>query len=388
MVENFNTPRLQLHRVIQMTIIDTFGSGLVSVFIPVYLIVLGYSLKMVMFWYLIQEVVFLITTYLSVYSSNKIGLVHTLQIKFIFQLSTLVLLFILPLNSQIFFLVPIMIGLNMAFHWIPLNILFLRNTIKDSIGSSLSKLSAYPKFFTMFCPIIGAFIISQYNYQVLFIIAILIISASSLPLWPLRSEKTNFIFTKDSVKKIWNENKVFFIPEIMSSIGETSQVLLMVFIYIKLLNVKQVGLIGSITLLASVAFTITIGRLADKWNKPIMIKIAAILCSISWLFCFYIGVIKPSPWLFYIATFILSLSIRAFVVPYQSLLFNNGRRSDAQFIVLREIPNVSGRIILYSFSILFTEYFHYVFIMAALSFIYFLFFDTRKLVLNDLPITT
>jgi MFS family permease len=388
MAENAITPKLQLSKVIQMTTVDTFGSGLISVFIPVFLLTLGYSLKMVMGWYLIQETVFLGSTYLSVYSSNNIGLVHTLQIKFLFQLANLVLLLFLPHSPVLFFWIPIMIGLNMAFHWIPLNILFLRNTNGESIGGSLSKLSAYPKFFSMFCPIIGAFVISQYSYNALFILAIIIISTSSFPLWPLRSEKTNFIFTKESVRKIWDVNKVFFLPEVLSSVGETSIILLNIFIYIKLLSVTKVGLIGSITLLASVVFTLIFGKLADRWDKHKMIRVASILCAGSWLSCFYIGIKFPIPWLFYIGTFTLSLSIRAFVVSYQSLLFNNARESDAQFLVLREIPNVTGRLILYLFVLVFTNYMHLVFVMAALSFMYFIIFDTRKLSRNYLQSTT
>ncbi|MFZ2569527.1 MAG: hypothetical protein WAX44_02895 [Minisyncoccia bacterium] len=362
-----------------MKSMNDFGLGFISVFIPAYLLQLGYSLVMVMQWYIIQDIVFVLMSYLSVYCSNKIGLVNCLQIRFVFLVSYLVLTLYLPSYSYLFYLIPILIGLEMAFFWIPLNILFVRNTKNHSMGQSLSQLTAYPKILTIFSPVIGAFIAVNFGFSVLFTVAILIVLVALTPIFSLRSERTHFIFDKESMIRTWKENKRFFVPEIVSSFVETGSLILMVFIYIKLLSVTQIGYVGTISALASVFFTISIGKLTDLWNKHKLIKISAMISSLVWVYCFYISQLAPNPWLFYIATFAMTLITKAFVVPYQSLLFNNAKKSDAQFLVFREIPNIIGRIILYCLVIVFAWNLSLMFLFSALVFVYFWFYDSKRL---------
>ncbi len=383
MTENLDVTKSQFRNILLMKSINDFGLGLISVFIPIYLLQLGYSFVMVMQWYIIQDVVFVFMSYFSVYCSNKIGLVSCLQIRFVFLVSNLLLILYLPSYSYLFYLIPVLIGLEMAFFWIPLNILFVRNTKSHSMGQSLSQLTAYPKVLTVFCPVIGAFIAVHFGFNVLFTVAILVVLIAITPLMPLRSEKTHFVFNKESMIRTWRENRRFFVPEVVSSFAETGSLILMVFIYIKLLSVTEIGYVGTIAALASILFTISIGKLTDLWNKHKLIKISAMICSLVWVYCFYIAQLTPNPWLFYIATFALTLNVKAFVVPYQSLLFNNAHKSEAQFLVFREAPNIIGRIILYCLAIVFAWNLSLVFIFSALVFVYFWFFDTNKLAVEQ-----
>jgi MFS family permease len=380
MAEKLEVLGYQFRNILIMKALTDLGLGFIQVFIPVYLLSLGYPLTLVMLWYIFQDVVFVAASFVSVYFSNKIGLVHCFQVRFLFLVSELLLLIYLPSYSQLFYVIPLFIGIEMAFFWIPLNTLMVRNTNHGSMGQAISQMSAYPKILTMFCPIAGAFIAVHFGFNLLFIIAMLIVLVASVPIWSLRSEKTNFIFSKKSVIKIWKDSKRFFIPEIVSSFVETGGLILSIFIYLKLLSVTQIGYMGTIAAVSSVFFTITIGKLTDEWNKYKLMKISAFTASIIWIFCFYIGTLPPNPWLFYVATFILTLNVKAFIVPYQSLLFNGARKEDAQFIVLREIPNVIGRLIIYVLAFVFASNLSYVFLFTALLFVYFWFYDSRRLV--------
>ncbi len=382
MGENKNTDvsKSQLRRIFQMTSLNSFGLGFVLVFIPVYFLGLGYSLGQVMSWFIVQDSVFIAFSFISVWCSNKIGLVSCLQIRFLFLISYLSLISYIPSYPYLLYVAAIIGGIEMSFFWIPLNILFVRNSDHGSMGQSISKLSAYSKALSILCPIVGAYIILHFNYNILFIIAMLIVLVASLPLWPLRSEKTNFKFTKQSVSKIWVEKKKLFLPEVISSFAETGSLILTLFIYLKFLSVVQIGIVGTLTAFTGVLFTITIGKLTDLWDKHRLIKISSVIASIIWIYCFIIGQIIPNIWLFYIATVAVTLTVKVFIVPYQSILFSNAKKDDAQFIVLREIPNIVGRIIVYFIAILFSYNLSIVFIISSLSFVYFWFLDTKKLV--------
>ncbi|MDE2041368.1 MAG: hypothetical protein KGI59_03255, partial [Patescibacteria group bacterium] len=200
-----------------------------------------------------------------------------------------------------------------------------------------------------------------------------------VPLLPLRSEKTHFTFTWRSVLDIWSKNKRFFIPEVVDNFMEDTGVVLSIFIYIKLMSVTQVGIIGTLTSAAVIVFTLSIGRISDGWNRPHLLRIGAVLVSLTWLVNAVVGGFVPNQWFFYIATIINTLAVKTFLVPYQSFLMNAARKDDAQFIVLREIPVILGRIIMYSLALVLFNNLPILFVITACLFIYFWFLDSRRL---------
>lgn len=373
MKENFN-------KILQMMSLNSFAMAFVAVFIPIYLLKLGYSFQMVMVWMIIHHSFLLISVFISIYVSNRIGLVHSLHVRFILLLTYFsLLLFGLKDIPILFYIIPILTGAEAAFYWMPLNILFIRNTEKETMGKSMSKFFVIPKVLSMFSPIIGAFIADRFGFLTLFGFAMILLLFISIPVLSLQSEKTNFIFSWEKVREIFKKNKQYFIPEIIDNLAEDAMVLWTIFIYLTLASTLQVGIISTITSIAAVFFTITIGKLTDNWNKHKLLKIGAVFVSLVWFINFAVGEFFPNQWLFYAATIFATLSLKTFLVPYSSLMYNQARKDDAQFIVLREIPTVLGRIILFLLAILLHNQLPILFLLIGVIFIYFWVLDTRKL---------
>jgi MFS family permease len=373
MNKNFN-------KILQMKSLNSFAMAFVSIFIPIYLLNIGYSFQMVMVWMIITHTSLLICAFVAIYTSNHIGLVHSLHIRFILLLIYFsLLLFGLKDFPVLFYVIPILIGAEGAFYWMPLNILFIRNTEKETMGKSMSKFLVVPKVLSMFSPVIGAFIALHFGFLSLFALAMFLLLFVFLPILSLKSEKTNFIFSWHKVREIFKENKHYFIPEVIDNLAEDAMVIFTIFIYIKLASTLQVGIIGTITAIASLFFTLTLGKLTDNWNKHKLLKIGAVLVSLVWFINFVVGEFIPNQWLFYISTIFATFALKTFLVPYGSLMYNQARKGDAQFMVLREIPTVLGRIILFSLAILLHNQLPILFLLVGLTFIYFWFLDSRKL---------
>ncbi|MFA6355317.1 MAG: hypothetical protein WCW65_02740, partial [Candidatus Paceibacterota bacterium] len=279
----------------------------------------------------------------------------------------------------LFYVIPIFVGAEIAFYWMPLHILFIRNTEKETMGKSMSKFLVIPRILSMLSPLIGAFIIVRFGFTSLFSFAMILLLFVFVPILSLRSEKTNFIFSWQRIREIFKKNKQYFIPEVIDNLAEDAMVIFTIFIYIKLSSTLQVGIIGTITAIAALFFTLTLGKLTDNWNKHKLLKIGAVILSLAWFFNFIIGEYFPNQWLFYIATVFTTLAFKIFLVPYSSIILNQARKSDAQFIVLREIPVVLGRIILYLSAILLYKNLPVLFLLVGLIFIYFWFLNTKKL---------
>lgn len=368
------------NKVLGMMSLNGFAMSFVSIFVPIYLFNLGYSFQMVMIWMMIHHSTLLLFAFVTVKVSNKIGLVHSLHVRFGLLLTYfLLLLFGLKNMPMLFYIIPIISGAESAFYWIPLNILFVRNTKEENMGKSMSKFFIIPKTLSMAGPLAGAFIAIHYGFNILFAFAMFLLFFTFLPILSLKSEKTNFIFSRDKFKEIWQKNKQYFVPEIIDNLAEDAMALWTIFIFLQLASTLEVGIIGTITAIVSLFFTLTLGKLTDEWNKHKLIKIGAFLVSIFWLINFTIGEFFPNQYLFYIATIFVTLSLKVFLVPYSSLMYNQARKDDAQFLVLREIPTILGRLILFSIAILLHNYLPFIFLFVGVIFIYFWFLDTRKL---------
>jgi len=380
MEESKNTPGNNFGKILQMMSLNSFAMAFVAVFIPIYLLQLGYSFQMVMVWMIIHHGTLLFSAFVAIYVSNRIGLVHSLHIRFILLLIYfLLLLFALEDIPALFYVIPILTGAEAAFYWMPLNVLFIRNTKEENMGSAMSKFFVIPKALSMISPLLGAFIAIYFGFTSLFALAMFLLFFTFLPVFSLRSEKTNFIFSWQRAREIFKNNKQYFIPEIIDNLAEDAMALWSIFIYLKLISTLQVGIIGTITSVAALFFTLTIGKLTDNWDKHKLLKIGAVLVSLVWLLNFTIGEFFPNQWLFYLATIFATLSLKVFLVPYSSLMYNRARKDDAQFMVLREIPTISGRIILFLLAILLHNHLPTLFLLVGILFIYFWFLDTKKL---------
>ncbi len=379
-MENQDISKSNFNKVLQMMSLNSFAMAFVGVFIPIYLLKLGYSFQMIMIWMMIHHSALLATAFLTVRVSNKIGLVHCLHIRFaLLLLHFSLLLFGLKDVPSLFWVIPILIGMESAFYWMPLNILFVRNTKEENMGNSMSKFFVVPKALSMLSPVIGALIIMKFGFTSLFAFAMFLLFFTFLPILSLSSEKTNFVFSWTKFKEIYEKNKRFIVPEMVDNLAEDAMALWSIFIYLELASTLQVGIVGTITSIASLFFTLTIGKLTDNWNKHRLIKIGAMLVSLVWFINFTIGELFPNQYLFYIATIFATLSLKVFLVPYSSLMYNQARKDDAQFLILREIPTVFGRLILFGIAILLHNQLPLIFLSVGLLFIYFWFLDTKKL---------
>jgi MFS family permease len=371
---------INFNKILRMMSPNNFAMAFVSVFIPIYLLKLGYSFQMVMLWMIIQHISLLVSAFITVFISNRIGLVHLLHVRFILLLTYFsLLLFGLKGFPGLFYIIPILIGAEGAFYWMPLNILFVRNTEEGNMGNSMSRFFTIPKILAILSPVIGAFIAVHFGFTSLFSFAMILLFFVFIPILSLRSEKTEFIFSWERVIEIFRKNKRYFIPEVIDNIAEDAMVIWSIFIYFQLASTLQVGIIGTIVSCASLFFTLTLGKLTDNWDKHKLLKIGAILLSLMWVINFFIGESVPNQWIFYVATILVTLSLKVFLVPYSSLLFNQARKDDAQFIILREIPVVLGRVILYGTAILLYNKLPILFLLIGIMFIYFWFLDTKKL---------
>jgi hypothetical protein len=368
-------------RIVVMNTLMGIGTGLVGIFIPIYLLQLGFSLKMVITWLIVHHASLLLGAFASVFVSNIIGLVRGWYIRGI--LATLLFggLYLIPGHHSLIFLLGFISGMESAFFWIPYNILTVRKTDHKNIGSSLALMSNVGSIVGIGIPLIAALIITHYGYPVLFFLALFFILISLIPVIPLSHEKTHFEFSRKAIAEIVRKNRNFILPEILDNLGQDAGVIWFLFIFTTGLTILDIGFLGVISSVVGIVVTHLTGHLIDNWNNQKVIRFGAVATTITWVASYFVAVYVPTPIMLYIATVLRGFAIGIFAMSYGSVMFNKARDADAQFLVLREVPTIFGRIVVFAAAIILISLGHFelTFLMVALLSLYFWFNNLEKL---------
>jgi MFS family permease len=358
-----------------MNSVQAFGSSLIGIFVPIYLLNLGYPLTQIFFFFILQYIIVVIASFLAAHFSNRYGLEKTLSFRFPFLFIFLVMLLLLENYNIPLWLIALIGGLETSLYFTPLHILFARNVEAKKVGESLGRYFAIPKLLGVVGPIIGGVIAYFFGFKFLFLLAIIIFLLSIIPYLNVKQTKTNFIFNVFDIVKLYKKYPKYFWAEVIDNIGEeVDGIIWPIFIFLFVGSVVSVGTVGTLVGLGSFAFTLFIGKAADKYDKKYILKCAAVSFFLIWLFRYFIS----NEFLFYFSTLISGFTMTMFVIPFTALIYNtakeNNKNKVEEFIVFREIPVAIGRIIIFSLALLFVYNIKLLFPVASLAYLYFLFF--------------
>jgi MFS family permease len=140
-------------------------------------------------------------------------------------------------------------------------------------------------------------------------------------------------------------------------------------------------MLGVLSGLIGIVVTHFTGHLIDKWDKSRVIRFGAIFTTLTWLASYFIAVYYPTPFMLYLITALRGFAIGVFAMSYGAVMMNRARGLDAQFLVLREVPTILGRLTIFLLAILLIsiDKFELIFLIVAILSTYFWFNNIKKL---------
>jgi len=269
--------------------ITNIGTGLFSIFLPIFLyIILGKNIQYLAFYYLTCYLASLLIISTLHHSLNKIGFKRAIGLSTLVGAFYYLLIFLLKPDN--FLIVMPMMVFSIAFwrflYWIPYNIDFAKFTTKKDRGKGVGLIEAMLSFVGILTPILAGFIISRFNFNILFLAGIFIFLLSYLPLknLPKTNERfswnTSQFFKKIIAKKNRKLTLFFFLD---GAEGILASFVWPVFIYELLQgNYLEIGIISSLVVAATAILQLITGKIVDK-NKGRMIKTGGFLYALGWL---------------------------------------------------------------------------------------------------------
>ena len=354
-----------------MHLINGVAFSLVGIFIPIYFLQLGYSLMAVLLYLLGHSLVLLLATFLAGIISKRVGIQKILVLRF-----PLVLIYLTMLYSLDDVKIPLVIlalfsGLQSAFYWTPINILFARFSPIKKLGSTVGNMFAVGKISGIGGPLIGGIVGFFFGFKILFAIAIVLIIIATFPVLKTKLIKADFKFEIKKGWKLYKKYPKYFWADVFDNIaGETEAYFWPLFIFFSLTNVVSVGITGALLALGMAAFNWYMGKKCDKQNKRFFIRLGSVLICVIWLVRYF----SDNEIVFYLSSLLSGIALTVLLVPYTAKIFSLAKKETIdEFIIFREIPMAVGRIIIFLIAILFIGNFKILFPIAGLAYLYFLF---------------
>lgn len=275
--------RSELEEIYLNQVIQTFATSLIGVFIPIYLLNLGFSLSTTLFYYILALGTMGILSPVSAAIASRIGLKHTILLRLplsvIFYFS-LMLLGFLPSFSALAAL-ALVGGLSDALYWIPLNSEFVKHSDKLHAGEEASHLIAFPKIAGILAPVIGAAVLESLGFDPLFILVILVMMISVVPLFltgdfrkyfSFKFKDLDILLSKRYAARLFTKGGFVLIESIIWP----------VYIFLTFNDFMPVGIAVAVSGIAIAFFTLLVGKLSDRVDRRHMMKLGALGYAFIW----------------------------------------------------------------------------------------------------------
>jgi len=267
-----------------LLISNTFRSialTMISLFVPIFLYKIGFSIQEIIGFELIMLTVSLIAHFINTRVASLIGLKKLLILSYIISMFNYLSLYsyeFLIMSTSRYAYLALIILLNawsFTMFWTAFHLYYLKITKYSEKTSKFGTLKAIPVMFSILSPFLGGLLITTMGFQFTFSIVAGLLAIGAFFL--LFSKEINIDYRTDFRKIIdkgnMKKNAVFFLEGFMYL---ATGFLWPLFIFLSSITIMTIGIFYLLSNLLHSLFTILGGRWSDKYGNHTMAKIGCV----------------------------------------------------------------------------------------------------------------
>ena len=359
--------------------IRSFAIGLVSIFEPIYIFLFfNFSIPKTLLFFAVIRGLFGILSPFGAKIITRIGVKHsfllTAPILFFYYLA----LWHIQAGFWVVISAIILAVIYSIIFWPAFHIDFCRFTPREKRGFEVSKRNVAISLSAAIAPFIGGVILIKYGFPILFLMVLILLFVSVLPLFLSQEIHETYAdsferaFGELRQKKYRNAVLAFSANGIERAV---SFLIWPLFLFISAIDYSSIGQITSGALILGMIASLYIGRLTDRTNRQKLLRIGSMLMGITWL----IKMVIRTPLDAFLAHTLYRFAMPAAYIPYLSSFYDMAARKDVnrdRIIILREISaNLAMCVLLLilAFILSFVNTLIWIFPIAALASLGFVF---------------
>jgi MFS family permease len=348
--------------------IHVFARSLVAVFIPIFLLQMGFLIEEVLLYYIILHLTNVPLNFWAGWLTRRIGARKVIIVGVVFLILFFASLYNLEVgNWWLLAMMAVFASLYDAHYWVAHIFFFMKCSDKDdNVSKDASALSIVKQFAGILAPFFGALVLIFFTQKTLLGISILILCLSFWPLFKIKDIDDKPKGKGKTIKEFfsdWKTSKEYLFLALYSIHSSVESTLWPIFIFMLFESLESVAALPIIISLSTIIFTYLTSHI-DKKNRNTMIALGAVLIAITWIFRMYVD----NTIFYYFSVFLVAFFTILITLPLDSQMFENGEKKDAlDTSMYRNTISMSARVILLIVLFVMVKVFEVGFIAAAVS---------------------
>jgi len=173
------------------------------------------------------------------------------------------------------------------FYWVPYHVEFAEFTNQKNRGKQIAVLSNVSGGISAFLPILSGLLLVLRGYDILFLIATLLVFVSIIPLFYIKETKEKYAWSfRKLIGEFFRKN---LRPAVVSNFANGVQdgvgsIVWPIFIFILLKgNYFSVGMITTLTIIALMVLRFVVGSAVDRVGEKKVLKLSSVFYTTGWL---------------------------------------------------------------------------------------------------------
>lgn len=323
------------------TFIKTLARSLVLVFIPIYLSTIGFSIRFVAFFFLLEFIGMAIATPLGLYLNSTLGVKKTMAVSDVVFVAYMIAVSYLKAPSWYLLVPTLLFAISSGLFWAAYHVDFTINADRQAEGRELSVIKSLIVLASALGPFVGSLVIVGSSYAASFMAAATLSMLAVLPLFftpDFKTPRPKFSWRK--LKKADDKEKAssYIGYGVMQLSNET---LWPLYVYLVIHSVLEIGAVFSITTLLMIIVIIWYGRRVDQSPRRALIS-GVWLHAPSWL----IRIFLVTPLGFFAANTYGQLTYQALDTAFEKVVYAEAKQSSdvAHYFLFRQLYIGIGRL--------------------------------------------
>jgi YQGE family putative transporter len=318
----------------------------ISIFIPIYLLEMGYQLNEVCYYLIFWVLCLILTTFAALKLAGRYGVKHIITLSVPLTIAFFVCLyFIEDLIAQIggiptIALLAVVKSLAAAFYFMGFHLDFARFSEKEKGAAQLGAINATSTIITILGPLLGALIITASGYQSLFIFVMIVLLFSIIPMFFSEEFHERFDFRiTELAKTVGKHNSWPFFAEGVRFMAAAYFWPILFFFTIKALS--SIGLVYSISKFLVAALTFYIGGRLSDLNKKKILRLGGYIHSLTLM----VRTVLKTVFAIAVVQGFGGISYALINLPFQSIFYRNSKKIGIAYMTyFRELYMNIGRL--------------------------------------------
>lgn len=273
----FRVKNTEINQIYKVMSIRSFITALISIFIPIYLLRLGFSLQSVILFYLQMFFGEALLEYPSALSLAKLGPKHNIAFSLPFLILHFWLLWTIPQFHWNIIWIALTGSITLSFFWQGYHYDFSVAKTKKKAGKEISRMYLIMAVLGAVAPFLGGVIATKFGFNGLFGLVTALMAFAILPLFKSEDKRLNRKFDLKKLKfsKMLGREVAAYAGSGFE--GSTGVNLWPILGFLILGSYEKVGLATSLGLLLTIVVTYWVGKRSDAVNKCKYIRVGSFL---------------------------------------------------------------------------------------------------------------